>query len=561
MVVRHLPEEIWALICEELGRRRDFPTLFECALSSAALSEPALRTMYRINEQSPLISETDELENLRRHQPGDFAIKMAQQESQLRKWALLWRSIIRSSLGNTYKPYCLYIRSLNLDNLRDLLQEGRFSGRIQEEFFAGDLQDFHLRTKLVYTQPSKSRRKTRFIIDLLPVLHAVGEAITKKTMLLEELKGPIDQGFLSKWLRRSPRLQGLHLQQGHALGTEAQDAIRANCPLFKSLGLYTWTEANADEHLATLLSTTSDWQNFELYSGPDIGKLSLTAMNHHRKTLTSLKLLGLSDESVKSLGCLKECTALQKLELEASVPSAKLEDLENDAFVEIVSWLNKCHDLKELTFTNFHDGPSILAQTMITHNFKLTSLTLKKYIAYGEKAAAFYASLSEQPFLQKVYLNGDGEHSTYEELQIVVDALSRLVNLEVLALNQMSDNFVDHHIISLAENLPCLETFWPSGFAITDRVFNALGRLKNLKDMQFFGLTHFTAAGIASFISSLDPETNKGLVLSLWAVDTDYALSDDQQAFLRELTSTTLDGRFGMTLWREAESEFDSESD
>ena len=561
MPVPHLPEEILVLICEELGRRRDFPTLFGCALSSVSFSEPALRTMYRINEQSRLISETDDLENLRRHQPGDFAIKAAQQESQLRKWALLWRSIIRSSLNTTYKPYCLYMRSLNLDNLRDLLQEGRFAGKIEQEFFAGDLSEFYLRTELLPTQASKSRRKIRLVVDLLPVLHAVGEAITKKTMLLEDIKGPISQTFLPQWIWRSPRLQGLHLQQGRALVPEAQDAIKENCPSFKSLGLYTWTEANADDHLASLLLKTTGWQNFELYNGSDIGRLSLTAMNHHASTLTSMKLSGLNDEAVKSLGCLKECTTLRKLELEASMPSTHLEDRENDAFLQIVAWLSNCRELKELTLENFYDGPSILAQALATRNFSLSTLSLKKYVASNTRAAAFHAAIAQQPNLQRVFLNGDGEDATYEQLQELVDALSRLPRLEVLALNQMSDNFTDHHISTLAEHLPNLETFYPSGSAITDKVFQSLAGLKHLKDMQFLGVTHFTAAGIADFISSLDPETNKGLILSSWAVDEDHALSEDEQDFLQELISTRLDGRFGMTLWREAESDFGSESD
>jgi hypothetical protein len=561
MAVSHLPEEILVLICEELGRRRDFPTLFRCALSSVSFSEPALRTMYRMNEMSPLISETDELENLRRHQPGDVAIKAAQQESQLRKWALIWRSIIRSSLNATYKPYCLYIRSLNLDNLSDLLQESRFSGKIEHDFFAGDLQEFYLRKELLSTRESKSRRKHRWIVDVVPILHAVGEAITKKTALLEELKGNISPGFLSQWIRRSPRLQGLHLEQGNVLGVEAQDAIRERCPLFKSLGLWTWTEADADDHLAALLSTTSGWRNFEIYVGSDIGRQSFTAMNHHASTLLSLKLWGLTDEALKSLGCLKECTALQKLDLEASMASVRLEENENDAFLEIISWLTKCHDLKELAIEGCYDAPSILAQALSTRNFALTSLSLKRYLASGEKAAAFHATIAEQPSLLWVSLNGDGDGTTYEELQILVDALGRLSRLQTLALNQMSDNFTDHHIISLAENLPNLETFYPSGFGITDFVFQPLAQLKNLKDMQFLGITQFTPAGIAEFISNLDPDTNKGLVLNLWAVDVDAALSEDGEAFLRELISTRLDGKFSMTLWREVESEFDSESE
>lgn len=557
---RYLPEEILVLVCDELGRRKDFTTLFRCALTSVSFSDPALRMIYRINEQSPLISETDELENLRRHQPGDLAARTLQQESQLRKWALLWRSIIRSSLDKTYKPYCMYIRSLNLDNLRDLLQEGRFAGKIEREFFADDLQDFHLRKPFSSNPTPKNRQKNRLCVDPVPVLHAVGEAITKKTKLLEEIKGPISQGFLPQWIRRSPRLQCLDLQQGYAIGTEAQDAIRENCPSFNSLRLYAWTEANADKHLANLLSTTSGWQNFELFISSDIGRLSLTAMNHHAGTLTSMRLLGLNEESVRSLGCLKECTALQRLELEASTPSAHPVDDEDEEFLDIISWLTNCHDLKELKLENFSNGPSILARALPTRNFALTTLSLRKYVSSGGKAAAFHAALPEQPQLKRLYLDGDGEETTKQELQLLVDCLVRLPRLQVLALNQMSDNFLDRDICRLAENLPSLETFYASGYAITDRVFQPLGRLKNLKDMQFLGVTFFTAKGIADFISRLDPETNRGLVLTLWAVHMDHALSVGEEAYLRRLIGTRLDGRFGATLWRDAESDFGSES-
>jgi hypothetical protein len=561
MPVPHLPEEILLLICEELGRRKDFSTLFQCTLSSVALSEPALRTMYRIYEQSPLITETDDLENLRRHQPGNFALKVAQQESQLRKWALIWRSIVRSSIDTTYKPYCLYMRSLNLDNLRELLENGKFPGKIDQEFFADDMEDFHLRKEVFLTQPAKTRKKKLLIMDLPAVLNAVGESITKKTTLLEELRGTISRGFLPQWIRRSPRLQELTLNQGNALSVEAQDAIREACPSFRSLTLYGWTDPDADEHLANLLISTSRWQKFEIYNCSDIGKQSLMAMNHHADTLTSLKLQSLNDESIKALGCLNRCTALKEVQLSATVQSVHLEDQENDSFLEIVSWLAGCHDLKLLDLENFYDGPSILARALAARNFALNNLSLKKYSAAGEKAAAFHAAISEQPTLLSVFLNGEGEDTTYEELQVLVDSLCRLPKLEELALNQMSDNFTNHHINTLAENLPNLTMFWPSGFGLTDEVLESVAKLKYLKDMQFFAVTNFTAEGLANFISSLDPETNKNMVLNLWMVDTDHALSEDEQAFLRDLIGERVDGRFGMTLWREIESDFELDSD
>ena len=57
---------------------------------------------YRIHNQTIMISsEGNEAEWTNR-----------QHRLWISKWALQWKSIIRSSLGNTAYPYCLYIRSL-----------------------------------------------------------------------------------------------------------------------------------------------------------------------------------------------------------------------------------------------------------------------------------------------------------------------------------------------------------------------------------------------------------------------------------------------------------------
>lgn len=42
-----LPDEILDMICRELGRDRDFGSLYRCALSSRSLADPALRTLYQ----------------------------------------------------------------------------------------------------------------------------------------------------------------------------------------------------------------------------------------------------------------------------------------------------------------------------------------------------------------------------------------------------------------------------------------------------------------------------------------------------------------------------------
>lgn len=42
-----LPDEILGMICQELGRERDFGALYRCAQSSSSFADPALRTMYQ----------------------------------------------------------------------------------------------------------------------------------------------------------------------------------------------------------------------------------------------------------------------------------------------------------------------------------------------------------------------------------------------------------------------------------------------------------------------------------------------------------------------------------
>jgi hypothetical protein len=45
--MQDLPADILFLVCEELARKRDFATLFTCAVSSKSLVKPALLWMYR----------------------------------------------------------------------------------------------------------------------------------------------------------------------------------------------------------------------------------------------------------------------------------------------------------------------------------------------------------------------------------------------------------------------------------------------------------------------------------------------------------------------------------
>ena len=84
-----------------------------------------------MHEVSPVTSGSDE-DQISTHHKITYAAKLRQQERMTRKWAVLWRTLILSSLHKTLYPYSTYIRTLNLQDLEELLQDGRFRAKVSE---------------------------------------------------------------------------------------------------------------------------------------------------------------------------------------------------------------------------------------------------------------------------------------------------------------------------------------------------------------------------------------------------------------------------------------------
>lgn len=131
----------------------------------------------------------------------------------MRKWALLWKSIVRSTLGATFLPYALYIKMLDLRNLLELLQDFCFREFGFESFFADEMAQFLVKQDI--PPPSKIAKKTRSgkkaayaQADLPLILDAVGESITSFVYesavkdgfeaALEEIAGDISAVALSR---------------------------------------------------------------------------------------------------------------------------------------------------------------------------------------------------------------------------------------------------------------------------------------------------------------------------------------------------------------------------
>ncbi|CZT50217.1 uncharacterized protein RSE6_11161 [Rhynchosporium secalis] len=566
----HLPADVLYLVCEELSMLQDFHTLFTCALTGRDLVQPALLWLYRIHLQSPITSSEGSDADLK--QNDTFQGRVEAQKTTLLKWALLWKSIIRSSLGNnaTAYPYCLYIRSLDLRNLTDLLEDPQFRDKALDSFFAGDMAQY------VKFQQTPMKSKTRGAkpvyqrLDVPMVLEMVGESITSfvsqaasenmTTVAVEDLSGNIRTTALANWTSRLSNLRSMTLWDGAALNKSVADAISESCYNFDDLTFFTCFKNDIDHDLATFFGglRADTLRSFVALSAGALGPEALLSLNHHSKSFRRLKMDGLKSDAVKHLSYLQHCTALESIELSDSEGVVDLEATENDVYLETITWLGRCEVLKELLLRNFVSGPKILTQVCLKNNVRLRKLQVVNYPLAGNQD--FHRALSHQTSLESLELRADAETAFRDDIDILVSSICQLTNLKYLDLQSTSDYFSTTEILTLASHLPQLEEIFFGGYDVTDALWHGLSQLHNLRSLNIHAITSFSIGAILGYVSSLQ-ETNKGLLLSVMNQKAENAISERHEKNIRKAIEAKVDGKFEFTLFREPDSESDPPSD
>lgn len=147
----------------------------------------------RLYDTSPVTGGGPEDEQFKsRRTAVSLASARSEQDAVVRKWALMWRSIILSTFDKTYLPYYSYIRELDLTDLTNLISDSRFTGKIREydisisprvpvgslimcsEFFSGELGDYAFRDQAEYELKGNKRlRSSKSSIDTA----AIGERL------------------------------------------------------------------------------------------------------------------------------------------------------------------------------------------------------------------------------------------------------------------------------------------------------------------------------------------------------------------------------------------------
>ncbi|KAL8821417.1 MAG: hypothetical protein Q9223_000520 [Gallowayella weberi] len=467
--------------------------------------------------------------------------RMDQEEFMTMRWAQLWRTIILSALGKTLFPYARYIRTLNLEDLEELLQDPKFKNQVSKRFFEGELAAHKIQT----SGPKKNQS-----LDPGRTSNALGDIITASTPMLEELSGKIENDSLLRWIPRAPRLRLLNVWYGGAL-VGAGPLLRQHCHEFKTLSLWGWTHDDADQELANFLNEINPQtlESLEIFSYSCIGIESFLALSCQQESLKELKLGSIDANAMQSLNMLAGCTKLTTLLLtDATNRSIDLKNAHNDVFLEVVAWLRSCKKLRSITLRNLRGGQDLLTPMLLENDIRLKNLELKGYAMAD--ARDFHQALANQPSLQELQLQGDSDE-VGDGVTTLVESLSQLVNLTDLHLQDVSDYFTDEVIGRLARSLPKLEEWWTGGWAVTDAIWQDIATLKSLRRLDMAAISRFTAKGILDFILNLGAG-NKGLVLAIMMADVDCDLTEGEQMVIRETIAAKVDGRFEFQLLRES---------
>lgn len=445
---------------------------------------------------------------------------------------------------------------LDLRDLGYLLDEDKFKqGKILKNFFSGPLERFNLTIDAPVRQGSRNRPKR---LDLRAIVLAVGDVITEQSPLLEALTEPTIDGVFSSalpsWVPRLSHLKRLDLWDGSALADEnVCKLLHSHCPQLDSLRIYSATSEDADEQIASFISgrQPNTLVHFENISNCHIGLDTAVALNQHGKSLSVLKLY-LTGDKIKALGCVRECTSVNTLAIEYSGPPDNLKANENDLFLEITEWLRNCTALRDISISNMVSAPDMILPILLNEAIQLHKLQINSHegLMYLVKDHQdFHQSLGQKRSLQELSLRADPEGLLGDPLAEVTNSICALTDLRHLHLTRISDYFSDQHVRAFAEHLVNLEHIYIGGYGISDGVWDAVARLRNLKTLTFSGLTVFTSGGILRFVDQLG-DGNQGLILAVDNADADSPLTQEEQEMVQEALAAKVDGVFAYQLLR-----------
>lgn len=290
-----------------------------------------------------------------------------------------------------------------------------------------------------------------------------------------------------------------------------------------------------------------------------VGAESFLALHAHGESLKDLKLC-LSNDSLPHLSLLRGCTSLESLKIEDIHGTTNLEKTQNDVFLETIQWLSKCENLRTLAFNKVLSASSLVTPLLLNEKIQLRRLEIEPYVV--KDSQIFHQALTHQSSsLRVLSLSGDSEGMFRDDIDILVDSISKLTELAGLKLLIVQEVLQDEHLISIIKNLTLLEDLYITGMQIEDGVLDCVGNLGSLRSVAFSGISKFTTDGLLEFVSRLGTG-NQGIRVMVDMADPDTLLTDEEVALVRESLGEKVGGTIEYTPWRDPNvSEFEGESD
>ncbi|KAI0512726.1 hypothetical protein F5B22DRAFT_290920 [Xylaria bambusicola] len=532
-----LPQDIMLLICEELGLRRQFGTLFNCSLVNHRTASIAVEQLYGILEvMDPFIFYTNQ------------SIR-------------LWRAIILSSLGATRFPYCAYMRALSLGSLVECLDDIRSDAAARQCFFEGPMQDF-----LVLQRGYESVKTTR---KRLPPLD--NPAITSKcaesiiqyakqladgdstTMALTHLEASVfPRDILPTWLSCLGSLTSLQIQDGSVLGVEAAGAITAHCPNFSELTCFHCSSDTAAEDVAAffLALRPNTLQRFEILSRNNLSGATLAALRTHAKSLRVLDLRSLPASTTKRIHILSECTALERLVIEKdTTDGSDLDIMTVTEMVQVAEWLRSCKALRELGLHHVRDALPILHHVLPTPEIRLETLHIQDWhFASEEVTKATWEALGHQKRLKLLAIASQDQSTNDLVLSQNPELTDSICHLYTLtSLNLMQTYVSSDEISRIATALPGIEELSFGGELIDDSILEPLSKLSKLATLTVTAVTAFTFDNLLRFAERLYDVGNQGIKVELLNQWHEAKLTTDEEMRLNMYFADHLKGQIAIS--------------
>ncbi|KAI2637281.1 hypothetical protein GGS21DRAFT_489057 [Xylaria nigripes] len=523
-----LPQDIMLLICQELGARREFTTLYRFSFLSRRTASIALEQLYGILEVMDSFIEDK------------------------RQAARLWKSIVLSSLGVTLYPYCAYLRVLSLGSLIWCLTDIRSDHDLREFFFGGLTKDLLVsgrECKLYSTKEIASICADRITKYIRMLADNSGIA-----MALTHLEGDtiaLTCENFTDCISRLSALKSLQLEDGCFLTMEVGMAIAKYCPNFTELVCFHYTNETAAMDMAGffLALRPNSLRRFEVHSANGFNNVTIAALNNtHAKSLRVLHLRSLRIVPHPSGQPLSQCTSLESLLIENDVDRSGLNFPAEPIPNQLAQWISSCKALRELSLIHVPEALEVLKEVLQTPEIRLEQLIVQDYeSASDDDEKIIWNALGLQDRLKQLTIASQDSAPDSPILYFhpeLTDSICRLSNLT--ALNLMQAWVSTAEVNRFCTSLPHLEELSFGGDIVNASILEHLSTLPKLTSLSITALTAFRFHQIRRFAQRLDPVTNRGIRVDLLNQWFDARLTERQVARLNEFFADRLNGQISI---------------